>query len=110
LRSPAVEAAACISAVRSRGLARALGTPLGKLGVDSTDMKRLSASVLEQHVASAVGPVLIAPLRDPARAADLRSLTAELSKYSTRARRHPIERRRGQRARRRGALNHTRAR
>ena len=87
--------AAFIAGVRSRGLARALGTPLGKLGVGSADLKRLSGFVLEQPVASAVGPVLIAPLRDPARAADLKSLIAELSKFSTRARRHPIANGRG---------------
>ena len=87
--------AAFIAAVRSRGLAGALGTPLRKLGVGSADLKRLSAYVLEQHVASAVGPVLIAPLLDPARAADLKSLIAELSKFSTRARRHPIANWRG---------------
>jgi hypothetical protein len=87
--------AAFIAAVRSRGLARALGTPLRKLGVDSADLKRLSTFVLQQPVASAVGPVLIAPLHDPARAADLKSLITELSKYSTRARRHPIANWRG---------------
>ncbi len=82
--------AAVFAAVRSRGIARALGAPLGKLGVGSADLKRLSTYTLERSVASAVGPVLIAPLADPSRATDLKSLVAELSKYSTRARRHPI--------------------
>ncbi len=68
---------------------------MGRLGVGSADLQRLSTLVLEQKVASAVGPVLIAPLRDPARAGELRSLIAELSKFSTRARKHPIARGRG---------------
>lgn len=88
--SSAAEVTAFIASVRSRGLAGTLRLPMGKLGVGSADLKRLSALVLEQKVSAAVGPVLIAPLQDPARARELKSLIAELSKFSTRARKHPI--------------------
>ncbi len=78
--------------MRSGGLPLSLRTPLGRLGVTHTDLKRLRAGVLHQTVTSATGPVLIAPLTNPARAKELKGLTAELAKFSTRARRHPIAR------------------
>ena len=65
---------------------------MGKLGVGSADLKRLRAGVLDQAANPAVGPALIAPLQDPARAKDLKSLSSELSKYAARARKHPIAR------------------
>jgi hypothetical protein len=65
---------------------------MSRLGVGSTDIKHLRAGVLGQTVTSASGPVLIAPLQNPARASDLKSLIAELSKFATRARKHPIAR------------------
>jgi hypothetical protein len=83
---------AFIAAVRSGGIPASLRTPMGKLGVGSVDLKRLRAGVLDQTVTSAVGPALIAPLEDPARAKDLKSLISELSKYAARARKHPIAR------------------
>lgn len=87
---PAVNA--FVAAVRSGGIPASLRTPMGKLGVGSVDLKRLRAGVLDQTVSSAVGPALIAPLQDPARAKDLKSLISELSKYAVRARKHPIAR------------------
>jgi hypothetical protein len=83
---------AFVATVKSTGIPASLRTPMGKLGVGSTDLKRLRAGVLDQTLTSATGPVLIAPLKDPARASDLRSLISELSKFSKRARKHPIAR------------------
>ena len=81
-----------IAAVRSGGIPGSLRTPMGKLGVGSADLKRLRAGVLDQSANSAVGPALIAPLQNPARAKELKSLISELSKYAARARKHPIAR------------------
>jgi hypothetical protein len=83
---------AFIAAVSSSGIPGSLRTPMGKLGVGSADLKRLRAGVLDQAATSAVGPALIAPLESPARASELKSLISELSKYSARARKHPIAR------------------
>jgi hypothetical protein len=87
---PAVNAV--MAAVRSGGIPASLRTPMGKLGVGSADLRRLKAGVLGQAVNPAVGPALIAPLTDPGRAKDLKSLISELSKYAVRARKHPIAR------------------
>jgi hypothetical protein len=87
---PAVTA--FIAAVNSGGIPASLRTPMGKLGVGSADLKRLRAGVLDQTMTSAVGPALIAPLQDPARAKELKMLISELSKYAVRARKHPIAR------------------
>ena len=83
---------AFIAAVRSGGIPASLRTPMGKLGVRNADLKRLRAGVLDQAANPAVGPALIAPLLDPGRAKDLKSLISELSKYAVRARKHPIAR------------------
>jgi hypothetical protein len=87
---PAVNA--FIAGVRSGGIPTSLRVPMGKLGVGSDDLKRLRAGVLDQAANPAVGPALIAPLQSPERASELRSLISELSKYSARARKHPIAR------------------
>jgi hypothetical protein len=86
------EVAAFIAGVRSHGIPSSLRLPLGRLGVTGAGLAHLRAGVLGQTVTSASGPVLIAPLRNPARATELRQLATELSRYSTRARRHPIAR------------------
>lgn len=78
--------------MRSSGIPASLRTPMGKLGVGSADLKRLRTGVLGQSETRAVGPALIAPLKDPDRAKSLKSLISELSKFSTRARKHPIAR------------------
>lgn len=65
---------------------------MGRLAVGSADLKRLRAGVLDRSPNSAVGPARIAPLLDPARAKDLKSLISELSKYAVRARKHSIAR------------------
>ena len=83
---------AFIASVRSGGIPTSLRAPMGKLGVGSADLKRLRDGVLGQAANPAVGPALIAPLLDPVRAKDLRSLSSELSKYAARARKHPIAR------------------
>jgi hypothetical protein len=84
--------AAFIASVKSSGIPTSLRGPMSKLGVGSADLKRLRAGVLDQTVTSASGPVLIAPLQDQARASELKQLISELSKFSARARRHPIAR------------------
>ena len=86
------EVAAFISSVRSGGIPGSLRPALGRLGVTTSDLAHLRKGVLGQTVTSASGPVLIAPLTNPARATELRQLTTELSHYSGRARRHPIAR------------------
>jgi hypothetical protein len=86
------EVAAFISSVRSAGIPGSLRPALGRLGVTTSDLAHLRKGVLGQTVTSASGPVLIAPLTNPARATELRQLTTELSHYSARARRHPIAR------------------
>jgi hypothetical protein len=83
---------AFIASVKSGGIPAGLRTPMGKLGVGSADLQRLRTHVLDQRAAAAVGPVLIAPLQSPARATELKSLISELSKFSARARKHPIAR------------------
>jgi hypothetical protein len=80
------------ASVRASGIPASLRAPMGKLGVDGADLERLRAGVLDQTVSSAVGPVLIAPLKNPNRAMELKSLISELSKFSVRARKHPIAR------------------
>ena len=57
-----------IAGVRYGGIPASLRAPMGKLGVGSADLKRLRAGVLDQSATAAVGPVLIAPLLDPAHA------------------------------------------
>ncbi|MGZ4332110.1 MAG: hypothetical protein ACXVFQ_22560 [Solirubrobacteraceae bacterium] len=86
------EVAAFIARVRSGGIPPSLRPALARLGVTGADLAHLRAGVLGQTVTSASGPVLIAPLTNPARATELRQLTTELSQYSARARRHPIAR------------------
>ena len=56
------------------------------------DVKRLRAGLLGQTVTSGAGPALIEPLKDSAGASELRQVISQLSKYSKRARRHPIAR------------------
>ena len=86
------EVAAFIAGVRAGGLPASLRPALGRLGVNSTDLAHLRKGVLDQTVTSASGPVLIAPLTNPARSTELKQLIGELSKYSARARKHPIAR------------------
>jgi len=81
---------AFIATVRSSGIPAYLSTPMAKLGVGAEDLARLRAGVLERTVTSASGEVLIAPLQNTGRATELKSLIVELSRFSARARRHPI--------------------
>ena len=76
------EVAAFIAGVRSGGIPSSLRPALGRLGVAGIDLAHLRTGVLGQTVTSASGPVLIAPLTNPARATELRQLTTELSHYS----------------------------
>jgi hypothetical protein len=84
--------AAFVASVQARGIPASLSTPMGRLGVGGADLKRLRAGVLDQSMTATVGPVLIAPLQSPERASQLKSLISELSKFSRRARKHPIAR------------------
>ncbi len=86
------EVEAFVAEVKSAGIPATLRSPMAKLGVAPADFKVLRAGVLERTVASAVGPVLIAPLKNEARAGELQGLISELSTYSTRARKHPTAR------------------
>jgi surface antigen len=83
---------AFLATVKSGALLAPLRSALSALGVRSTDLKRLRAGLLTQTVTSGSGPALLEPLNDSAGARDLRLVTAQLSKYSKRARRHPIAR------------------
>ncbi len=78
--------------VKSGAIPAPLRTGLAALGVGSKDLKRLRAGLLDQSMTSGVGPALIEPLKDAAGASELRRVSAQLSKYSKRARRHPIAR------------------
>jgi hypothetical protein len=86
------EVTAFIASVQSSGIPASLSTPMRELGVGSADLERLRAGVIGRTVASAAGPVLIAPLRNPGRAIELKALISALSKFSKRARKHPIAR------------------
>lgn len=83
---------AFLASVQARGLPASLSAPMGRLGVGSADLRRLRAGLLDQSMTAAVGPVLIAPLQSRDRARELTSLISELSKFSQRARKHPIAR------------------
>jgi hypothetical protein len=77
------------STVRSGGIPSDLAALLKRLGVEGADLGRAKASLL---ASSAGGPALIAPLDDPARTRNLRSMASELAKFSRDARRRPITR------------------
>ena len=81
-----------IASVKSHGIPASLRAPMRKLGVDSAGLDRVRTGVLDQPSAAATGAILIAPLQDRTRAKDLDGLITELSKFSTRARKHPIAR------------------
>lgn len=83
---------AFLATVKSGSIPAELRTPLGALGVGSKDLKRLRAGLLHQTVSSGSGPALIEPLKDSAGASDIRLVISQLSKFSKRARRHPIAR------------------
>jgi hypothetical protein len=83
---------AFIRSAKSRGLPATLRMPMRKLGVDSAGVDRVRANVVRQRAAAGTGPVLIAPLQDRTRASELKGLISELSKFSARARKHPIAR------------------
>jgi hypothetical protein len=83
---------AFLAMVKSGSLPADLRSSLAALGVGSKDLKRLRAGLLHQTVSSGAGPALIAPLKDAAGASELRLVISQLSKYSKRARRHPIAR------------------
>ena len=83
---------AFLAKVKSGALPAPLRTALARLGVGSKDLKRLRAGLLRQTVSSGSGPALLEPLKEKAGASDLKRVTAQLSKYSKRARRHPIAR------------------
>jgi hypothetical protein len=86
------DVSAFIARVRSGGMPPSLRPSLGKLGVDAAGLKRLRTGVLGQTVTSGTGPILIAPLSNPARAQELKQLISELAKFAVRARKHPIAR------------------
>ncbi len=77
------------STVRAGGVPSDLAALLKRLGVQGADLSRAKASLLGS---SAGGPALIAPLDDPARTRNLRSLASELKTFSRDARRRPITR------------------
>ena len=81
---------AFIASVKSSGIPPYLSTPMAKLGVGGADLEHLRAGVVDRTVTSASGEVLIAPLKNPARATELKSLISELSKYAARARKHAV--------------------
>ena len=83
---------AFLAMVKSGALPAPLRSALSALGIRSADLKRLRAGLLNQTVTSGAGPALIDPLKDSAAARDIRLVTAQLSKYAKRARRHPIAR------------------
>lgn len=78
--------------VRARGVPADLRDRLHRLGVRSDDLARVRAALL---VGSTGGPALIGPLADPARTRNLKSIAAELARFSRSARRAPISRSRG---------------
>jgi hypothetical protein len=84
------DVSAFIAHVRSSGIPSSLRPALGQLGVDSAGLKHLRTGVLGQTVTSASGPVLIAPLMNPAGAQELKQLIGELATFAARARKHPI--------------------
>jgi hypothetical protein len=86
------QVAAFLATVKSSSIPTYLRPPLAALGVGSKDLKNVRAGLLHQTVSSGVGPVLIAPLQDPSQISDLRLVISQLSKFSKRARRHPIAR------------------
>jgi hypothetical protein len=83
---------AFLATVKSSSIPAYLRSSLAALGVGSKDLKRLRAGLLHQTVSSGTGPALIAPLTDPAGTSDIKLVASQLSKYSKRARRHPIAR------------------
>ena len=83
---------AFLAAVKSGAIPAPLRSGLAGLGVGGKDLKRLRAGLLDQSVTSGAGPALIEPLKDSASAAELRLAISQLSKFSKRARRHPIAR------------------
>ena len=83
---------AFLAAVRSGAIPAPLRTGLAALGVGGKDLKRLRAGLLDQTVTSGAGPALIEPLTGSASASELRKAISQLSKFSKRARRHPIAR------------------
>ena len=83
---------AFLAAVRSGAIPAPLRSGLAGLGVGGKDLKRLRAGLLDQTVTSGAGPALIEPLTGSASASELRRAISQLSKYSKRARRHPIAR------------------
>ena len=85
----AADVSAFQSTVRAGGVPSDLAARLRRLGVQGVDLGRAKASLLGS---SAGGPALIAPLDDPARTRNLRSLASELKTFSRDARRRPITR------------------
>ena len=83
---------AFLAKVRSGSIPAELRTALARLGVGSKDLKRLRAGLLDQSVTSGAGPALLEPLKERAGATELKRVTSQLSKFSKRARRHPIAR------------------
>ena len=83
---------AFLAMVKSGAIPASLRSGLSALGVRGTDLKRLRAGLLTQTVTSGAGPALIEPLKDSAGATELKRVSAQLSQFSKRARRHPIAR------------------
>jgi hypothetical protein len=86
------QVSAFLAVVKSGALPADLRTALAGLGVGSKDLKRLRAGLLDQSMTSGVGPALIEPLKDSFGARDIKLVASQLSKFSKRARRHPIAR------------------
>jgi hypothetical protein len=78
-----------LAMVKSGAIPADLRSALAALGVGSKDLKRVRAGLLHQTVTSGAGPALIDPLKD---AGDVKAAISQLSKFSKRARRHPIAR------------------
>ena len=80
---------AVLAMLKSGTIPADLRSALGALGVGSKDLKRLRAGLLHLSVTSGAGPALIEPLKD---STEVKRVTAQLSKFSKRARRHRIAR------------------
>jgi hypothetical protein len=78
--------------VRAGGVPADLKAALGRLGVRGGNLAGVRDALL---ATSPGGPVLIAPLADPARTQNLKAMRAELARYSRAARRSPLARARG---------------
>lgn len=81
------------AAVHTGGVPADLKAALARLGVTGNALSGVKDGLL---VDSTGGPVLIAPLADPARTKNIQAMATELTAFAQRARRQPIERSHGE--------------